>query len=82
MTLRLSTKGQLVIPAPLRKALNLKAGDQIEVTLEGQLLVLQSAKRDGARLKRGRFGRPVLSAARGAPAMTTESVTALLEELP
>jgi AbrB family looped-hinge helix DNA binding protein len=82
MTLRLSTKGQLVIPADLRKALNLKAGDRITVTLEGQSLVLQRATRPAAKLKRGRFARPVLMAPSGAPAMTTERVNALLEELP
>jgi hypothetical protein len=35
-----------------------------------------------ATLKRGKFGRPVLVAADGAPPMTTESVNQLLEELP
>ncbi len=78
----LSTKGQLVIPARIRKALNLRAGDKVEMVLEGGRLILQRESRRGARLKRGRFGRPVLVAAQGAPAMTTENVIALLEELP
>lgn len=79
---RLSTKGQLVIPARLRKALNLRAGDEVEMKLEGGRLVLQRGPLHAARLRRGRFGRPVLVAAEGAPAMTTENVTALLEKLP
>jgi AbrB family looped-hinge helix DNA binding protein len=78
----LSTKGQLVIPARIRKALNLRPGDKVEMKLEGRKLVLQRGSPRGARLKRGRFGRPVLVAAQGAPAMTTENVIALLEELP
>ncbi len=82
MTLKLSTKGQLVIPAQLRKALNLKAGDKVEVKLEGQVLLLKHAPLHVAKLKRGKFGRPVLRAARSAPGMTTESIGALLEELP
>lgn len=82
MTLKLSTKGQLVIPVELRNALNLKAGDKVEVKLEGQVLLLKRAPLHVAKLKRGQFGRPVLVAAPGAPAMTTESVGALLEELP
>ncbi len=82
MTLRLSTKGQLVIPAQLRKALNLHAGDKVDVQLEGQRLVLKRAAAPAATLKRGQFGRPVLKAAPTAPAMTTESIGALLEELP
>ncbi len=71
-----------MIPADMRKALNMKAGDRITVKLEGQSLVLQRATRPAAKLKRGRFGRPVLTASSGAPAMTTERVNALLEELP
>lgn len=71
-----------MIPARLRKALNLRPGDKVEMILEGRGLVLRRESQRAARLKRGRFGRPVLLAAEGAPAMTTESVTALLEELP
>jgi antitoxin PrlF len=79
---RLSTKGQLVIPAQLRKALNLRPGDKVEMKLEGRRLVLQRAAPRAASLRPGKFGRPVLVAAQGAPEMTTESVNALLEELP
>lgn len=78
----LSSKGQLVIPARIRKAMNLRAGDKVEMKLEGGRLVLQRGSACGARLKRGRFGRPVLVAAQGAPALTTENVIRLLEELP
>jgi AbrB family looped-hinge helix DNA binding protein len=79
---RLSTKGQLVIPAQLRKALNLRPGDKVEMKLEGRRLVLQRATPRAAGLRRGKFGRPVLVTSKGAPVMTTESVNALLEELP
>jgi AbrB family looped-hinge helix DNA binding protein len=79
---RLSTKGQLVIPARLRKALNLRPGDQVEIELEGRALILRGQSQRAARLKRGKFGRPVLEAAESAPVMTTESVTALLAQLP
>ncbi len=82
MTVRLSTKGQLVIPARLRKALNLRPGDQVEMSLEGRRLVLERQPRRAATLRRSKFGRPVLVAAEGAPPMTTETVNALLEELP
>jgi AbrB family looped-hinge helix DNA binding protein len=78
----LSTKGQLVIPARLRRALNLRPGDSVAMTLEAGGLLLRRQSPRGARLKRGRFGRPVLAAAQGAPPMTTASVNALLAELP
>jgi AbrB family looped-hinge helix DNA binding protein len=78
----LSSKGQLVIPARLRKALNLRAGDKVDLKIEGQRLVLQRLSPHPAKLKKGRYGRLVLVAGQGAPPMTTESVNALLEELP
>ncbi|MEB3183721.1 MAG: AbrB/MazE/SpoVT family DNA-binding domain-containing protein [Cyanobacteriota bacterium] len=37
--LKLSSKGQLVIPARLRQLLGLKAGDRLELTLEQGLLL-------------------------------------------
>ena len=80
MTLRLSTKGQLVIPAQMRKALNLKTGDRVTVELEGRSLVLRPAVESAATLKRDKFGRLVLKAPPGAPPMTTESVKRILEE--
>ncbi len=79
---RLSTKGQLVIPARFRKALNLRPGDKVVMALEDRGLVLRRESPPAAKLKRGKFGRPVLVAAEEAPSMTTESVAALLEELP
>jgi AbrB family looped-hinge helix DNA binding protein len=78
----LSTKGQLVIPTQYRKALNLRAGDKVEVTLEGRRLILERRSPRAAKLTRGRFGRPVLVSAPNAPAITTESVNALLDDLP
>jgi AbrB family looped-hinge helix DNA binding protein len=77
----LSTKGQLVIPTQFRRALNLRPGDKVELTLEGQRLVLKRKSPRGARLTRGRFGRPVLVSAPAAAKMTTETVNALLDEL-
>jgi AbrB family looped-hinge helix DNA binding protein len=78
----LSTKGQLVIPTQYRKALNLRPGDKVEMTLEGPRLILERRSRRTAKLTRGRFGRPVLVSAPGGPAITTETVNALLDELP
>jgi hypothetical protein len=50
--------------------------------VEGRKLVLQRGTPHAARLKRGKFGRPVLVAAEGAPLITTDMVNSLLEELP
>jgi AbrB family looped-hinge helix DNA binding protein len=77
----LSTKGQLVIATQYRKALNLRPGDKVEVTLEGQRLILKRRSPRAAKLTRGKFGRPVLVSARGAPKITTETVNAILDDL-
>lgn len=79
-TTRLSTKGQLVIPTRLRKALSLQPGDVLQLTLEGRRLVLERKVSRRAKLARGKFGRPVLVAPAGAPRMTTASVNAILDE--
>jgi len=78
----LSTKGQLVIPAKMRKAMNLKAGDKVSLKLEGQQLIVQPASLQRPKLRRGRFGRLVLVAAKDSPPMTLETVNRILEELP
>jgi AbrB family looped-hinge helix DNA binding protein len=78
----LSTKGQLVIPTQYRRALNLRPGDKVEVTLEGRRLILERRSPRAAKLTRGRFGRPVLVSAPGAAPITTETVKTLLDELP
>jgi AbrB family looped-hinge helix DNA binding protein len=61
----LSSKGQLVIPIRIRKALNLRPRDKVELTLEGHRVVLERQSPHAARLTRGKFGRPVLVAALG-----------------
>jgi len=82
VTARISTKGQLVIPQQFRKALNLRPGDKVSFLLQGEKLLVQRDEPKRAQLKKGKFGRPVLIAPRGAPAMTPERIKALLEELP
>ena len=78
----ISTKGQLVIPHRFRKALHLEAGDKVLLALDGERLILRRDQPNRARLTRGKFGRPVLVAPPGAPAMTSDRVKALLNELP
>jgi hypothetical protein len=63
-------------------SINLRPGDKVEMELEDGGLVLRRKSRRAAKLKQGKFGRPVLVAAEGTPPMTTEAVTALIEKLP
>ncbi len=41
MTVKLSSKGQLVIPQKIRRALNLKPGTEFDIELIGRQIVLQ-----------------------------------------
>lgn len=81
-TTTISTKGQVVIPLRIRKALHFQAGEKVIITIDGDKLVLQRKVPERARLVRGKFGRPVLVAPPGAPPMTPEHVKDLLNELP
>jgi AbrB family looped-hinge helix DNA binding protein len=78
----LSTKGQLVIPQQFRRALRLHAGDKVTFSLEGDRLVLQRFNLTPARVVKDHRGRRVLEAPKDAPAMTPETVKALLSEFP
>jgi len=80
-TATLSTKGQLVIPHGYRKALHLQPGDKVSFSQEGDKLILWRDEPKRARLVRGKFGRPVLIAPPGAPAMTPDAIKAILEEM-
>ena len=40
MRVKLTTKGQLVIPKPIRDALYLQAGDRLDVHLENESIIL------------------------------------------
>lgn len=46
-TVTLSTKGQLVIPASVRGALRLKAGNRLSVSVEGGNIVLKPEAAQG-----------------------------------
>ena len=57
----LSSKGQIVIPAKLRKELNLKPGARVNFKRQGKTLVLESNPFDELRALRGKFaGLPLL----------------------
>ena len=80
-TTKLSSKGQVVIPTAVRRALHLEAGDRLRITVEGRRLVIEPEEAESARLVKER-GRKVLVAPAGAPAMTTAAVKAVLSDFP
>jgi AbrB family looped-hinge helix DNA binding protein len=81
METKLSTKGQVVLPAPLRRKLGLRPGDSLDADVEGGRIVLTP------RVKRSRrvrilvdlvTGLPVLSAGPHAATLSSEQVSEIL----
>jgi len=85
MQTRVSTKGQVVLPGPLRRRLSIRTGDPLDVKIEGGRIVLTP------RRKRPRpvrivtdpiTGLPVLSAGSDAPVLKSKEVGEILTAFP
>jgi AbrB family looped-hinge helix DNA binding protein len=86
MQTRISTKGQVVLPAPIRRRLGLQAGDSLDVKAEGERIVLTPQKRRARRKARivtdPVTGFPVLTLGPGAPVLTHQQVKEILADFP
>jgi AbrB family looped-hinge helix DNA binding protein len=85
MQTKVSTKGQIVLPVPLRRRLDIRAGDPLEITVERDRIVLTTTKRKHftARIIEDPItGFPVLYAGPDAPVLTSEMVRDLLVDFP
>lgn len=84
METKLSTKGQVVLPGPLRRKLGLQPGDPLDAHEEGGRLILTPRRK---RLHKAKIakdpltGLPVLTAA-GAPRLTSKQVDEILSSFP
>ena len=85
MTIKVSAKGQIVLPGPLRRKLGICVGDALTAEVEGGRIVLTPQKR---KVSRARIindplsGFPVLSAGPKAPILTSKRVYELLADFP
>ena len=85
METKVSSKGQVVLPSRLRAKLGLRAGDALEVKLEGDAIVLRPRRR---RRRKARIikdpitGLSVLTAGPGAPTLTSKQVAEMLADFP
>ena len=85
MQTKLSTKGQVVLPGPLRRKLGLRPGDPLDVKAENGRIVLTPRR---ARLGKPRIvidsltGLPALSAGPDAPLLTSRHVHEILSNFP
>jgi AbrB family looped-hinge helix DNA binding protein len=85
MQTKVSAKGQVVLPKPIRQMMGLRAGDPLEARIEGDRIVLIPSKkrsRKGRIIKDPATGLPVLTAGAGAPKITSAEVKALLADFP
>jgi len=85
MKTKISTKGQVVLPGPIRRRLDLRPGDPLDANIEGGRIVLTPRKK---RSYRARIvidpvsGLPALSAGPDAPTLTSKDVEEILSNFP
>jgi AbrB family looped-hinge helix DNA binding protein len=85
MQTKLSTKGQVVLPGPIRRTLGLRTGDPLDAKVEDGTIVLTPRR---IRPKRVRIvsdpitGLPVLSVGEKAPLLTSKQVREILSNFP
>jgi AbrB family looped-hinge helix DNA binding protein len=84
MQTRVSTKGQIVLPGPLRRRLGIRAGDPLEVRIEAGCIVLTPQKKTPQKAKiltDSITGLPVLSVD-NAPVLSSKDVEEILSNFP
>ncbi len=71
-----STKGQVVIPQPLRKSLGIRPGDEVTVRSAGNQIVMEKVVANSVRprLKINRGKMPLIQMPSGAEPLTPEMV--------
>jgi len=85
MQTKISTKGQVVLPGPLRRRLGLQPGDTLDAKVEGERIVLTPQRK---RKTKGKIvidpvtGFPVLTLGPGAPVLTSKEVEEILSDFP
>ena len=86
MQMRVSTKGQVVLPAPLRNRLGIRPGDPLNISIEQDRIVLTAPKkktRYKARIIEDPItGFPVIDVGPDAPVLTSGMVRELLVDFP
>jgi AbrB family looped-hinge helix DNA binding protein len=84
MRTKVSTKGQVVLPGPLRR-LDIRAGDPLDANIENGSIVLTPARKRQHRVKLVTdpvTGLPVLSVGPNAPTLTSKEVEEILANFP
>ena len=85
METKLSTKGQVVLPGPIRRKLGLQAGDPLDAKVDDGRIVLTPTSTRSRRVSivvDRITGLPVLSAGPNAATLSSEQVSEILSEFP
>ena len=85
MQTKVSTKGQVVLPGPLRRRLGIEAGDPLEVNLESGRIVLTPQRKRALPAKIVKdpvTGLPMLTLGRKAPVLSSREVEDILANFP
>ena len=85
MQTKVSTKGQVVLPGPLRRRLGICAGDPLDTNIESGRIVLTPRKRRPRQVRiiaDPLTGLPVLCAGVDAPVLSSKEVEEILASFP
>jgi AbrB family looped-hinge helix DNA binding protein len=85
VTTKVSSKGQVVLPGPLRRKLGIRTGDSLEAKIEAGRIVLtpQPKKHRKARIVLDpTTGLPVLDAGSSAPVLSSKEVHEIQADFP
>jgi AbrB family looped-hinge helix DNA binding protein len=85
MQTKVSNKGQVVIPGPIRRKLGIRSGDLLDASVREGQIVLRPEPKIPLRpriVKDPILGTPVLSFGPDAPTLTTEEVKEILADFP
>jgi len=85
MQTKVSTKGQIVLPEPLRQKLDIRAGDSLEISVEKDRIVLTRAgkpKYHARMVQDPVTGFTAIDLGPDAPVLTSEMVRELLKDFP
>jgi AbrB family looped-hinge helix DNA binding protein len=82
---KVSTKGQVVLPGPLRRRLNIRAGDPLDANIEDGRIVLTPRRQRPLPVKLVTdpvTGLPALSAGPSAPRLSSKEVEEIMANFP
>jgi len=85
MQTKVSTKGQVVLPGPIRRRLDLRPGDALEAKVEAGRIVLTPRRKRSHQIKvviSPKTGLPALTAGPNAPKLTGREVDEILADFP